>query len=78
MTVVTSTEKKILELDDILVKFSLLGKYYIQSTVIILLAYMTNSIYCANFVFVAEAVSYRYFFYYLIYFIDNDLNLDRT
>lgn len=59
MTVVTSTEKKTLELDDILVKFSLLGNYYVQSTVVIFLAYMSNSIYCANFVFVAEEVSYR-------------------
>lgn len=59
MTIVTSTDKKIFELDDILVNFSLLGRYYVQSTVVIMLAYMSNSIYSTNFVFVAEEVRYR-------------------
>lgn len=59
MTVVMPIEKKTFELDDILVNFSLLGRYYVQSTVLIMLAYMSNSIYCTNFVFVAEEVAYR-------------------
>ncbi|KAJ2950800.1 hypothetical protein O0L34_g9066 [Tuta absoluta] len=59
MSVVKSVEKKTADLDDILINFKLFGRYYVQNLLLIFLAYMSNSMYCSNFVFVAEEVRYR-------------------
>ncbi|XP_049865277.1 solute carrier family 22 member 3-like [Pectinophora gossypiella] len=59
MSVVKTSDKKSTDLDDVLKKFKICSRYYIECMVLIFLAYMSNSMYSSNFVFVAEEVGYR-------------------
>ncbi|XP_059061168.1 organic cation transporter protein-like isoform X2 [Achroia grisella] len=45
--------------DELLSKFSVFGRYHVSLMVLAWIAFMSNSIYCHNYIFVADAVSYR-------------------
>ncbi|XP_049865298.1 organic cation transporter protein-like [Pectinophora gossypiella] len=59
MNVINMNSQKMTNLDDVLVKFKLSGRYYIQCLTLMSVAFMSNCINCQNYVFVAEKVSYR-------------------
>ncbi|XP_050342010.1 organic cation transporter protein-like isoform X2 [Nymphalis io] len=52
------SEKK-MDLDDILGKFGIFQSYHLQMMILTFFAFVTNALYSANFVFVAEEVNYR-------------------
>ncbi|XP_028039548.1 solute carrier family 22 member 3-like [Bombyx mandarina] len=50
---------KYTELDDVLSKFSIFGRYHIELLLYLAFAYASNSMYCSNYIFAAEKIEYR-------------------
>ncbi|XP_073967566.1 solute carrier family 22 member 1-like [Choristoneura fumiferana] len=53
------TEKNKVSLDDILAKFSVIGRYHVRTALLIGLINICNNIYYVNYIFVAEEVGYQ-------------------
>ncbi|CAG5058170.1 unnamed protein product [Parnassius apollo] len=59
MTASNPPEEKTVDLEDILSKFSISGRYHLQIAALAILVFASNSIYCSNYIFVAEEINYR-------------------
>ncbi|KAG6447798.1 hypothetical protein O3G_MSEX005178 [Manduca sexta] len=47
------------DLEDVLQKFAIFGRYHRELLLFVALAYASNALYCSNFIFAAEEVKYR-------------------
>lgn len=52
------SEKKV-DLDNVLDRYGIFQRYHVEKMILAFLAFATNTMYCMNFVFAAEKVSYR-------------------
>ncbi|CAG5019124.1 unnamed protein product [Parnassius apollo] len=59
MTAGAQSEEKTVDLEDILSKFSISGRYHLEIAALAFLVFTTNSMYTSNYIFVAEEVNYR-------------------
>ncbi|CAH2063845.1 unnamed protein product, partial [Iphiclides podalirius] len=58
MTLVKPAEEKSTDLEDVLDKLSIYKSYHLRIAILIFLAFASNTVYCSNFIFVAESVNY--------------------
>ncbi|KPI91070.1 Solute carrier family 22 member 1 [Papilio xuthus] len=58
MTAVVHTDEKRVDLEDVLDKFSIYKSYHLQIAGLIFLGFATNTMFCSNFIFVAEETGY--------------------
>ncbi|CAK1551534.1 unnamed protein product [Leptosia nina] len=59
MSAVSVNDDKKVDLDVVLEKFSIYQKYHLQTIALIFIAFLSNAIYCNQYVFVAESTPYR-------------------
>ncbi|XP_045534008.1 solute carrier family 22 member 1 [Papilio machaon] len=58
MAAVVPVDEKRVDLDDVLDKFSIYKSYHLKIAALIFLGFATNTMYCSNFIFVAEETGY--------------------